>query len=153
MQTFRDNAGRTWTVAVDVAAVKRVRSVLNVDLLEYVDGSLLQRLAVDPVLLCDVLYVVCKPEADRLGVSDEDFGRAMGGDVIEHATRAFMEALVSFSPNPRDRANLKRVLNAMDNTMEKARDIVTRRLDEKLDEVMSTALRGVGASSLNSQAL
>lgn len=149
MQTFRDNAGRTWTVAVDVAAIKRTRSMLNVDLLEYVDGSLLQRLAVDPVLLCDVLYVVCKPEADRLGVTDEEFGRAMGGDAIEHATRAFMEALVSFSPNPRDRANLKRVLSAMDSTMEKARDIVTKRLDEKLDEVMDTALRGVGASSGN----
>ena len=73
----------------------------------------------------------------------------MGGDAVEHATRAFMEALVSFSPNPRDRANLKRVLSAMDSTMEKARDIVTKRLDEKLDEVMDTALRGVGASSGN----
>ena len=33
MQTFRDNAGRTWTVAIDVAAIKRVRSLIGYDLL------------------------------------------------------------------------------------------------------------------------
>jgi hypothetical protein len=43
-------------------------------------------------------------------VSDEQFGQAMAGDAIEHATRAVLEELVGFSPSPRDRATLGRVL-------------------------------------------
>ena len=56
MRTFVDNAGRTWTVAVNVDAIKRVRTLCNVNLLEIVEGDLLGRLANDPILLCDVLY-------------------------------------------------------------------------------------------------
>ena len=86
MQTFRDNAGRTWTVAIDVAAIKRVRSLIGYDLLAVLDGTGTQALVSDPVLLVDVLYALCRPEADRLAVTDEDFGRSMAGDAIEHAT-------------------------------------------------------------------
>ena len=60
MKTFKDNAGRTWTVAINVDAVKRVRAMLEIDLLEAVEGKLIQRLRDDPILLCDVLYVICK---------------------------------------------------------------------------------------------
>ena len=144
MQTFRDNAGRTWTIAVDIAGVKRVRTALSVDLMEFLEGRLLHRLVSDPVLLCDILYVLCRPEADRGGVSDEDFGRAMGGDTIEHATRALVEALVSFSPNPRDRENLRRVVQAMHTAMEKARDITARRLDERLEQTTEQVLANAG---------
>ncbi|HOI57049.1 MAG TPA: hypothetical protein PLP01_17490, partial [Phycisphaerae bacterium] len=101
MKTFVDNAGRTWTVAVNVDAIKRVRTLCAVNLLEIVEGDLLGRLANDPILLCDVLYAVCKPELDAKGVSDEDFGRAMGGDVIEAATAAFLEEMVGFFPSPK----------------------------------------------------
>ena len=103
MKTFTDNGGRTWTVSITVNAIKRVRGLLDVDLLEVVGGKLIDRLITDPVLLCDIVYAVCKPEADAQGVSDEDFGKAMAGDAIEHATTALLEELVSFSPSPRDR--------------------------------------------------
>jgi hypothetical protein len=89
-----------------VDAIKRVKGLLDVNLLEsrrrHADRAVDPR----PVLLCDVIYVVCKPQADEQNVSDEDFGRAMAGDAIEHATRALLEELVGFSPSPRDRANL-----------------------------------------------
>ena len=112
MRTFVDNAGRTWTVAVNVDAIKRVRTLCNVNLLEIVEGDLLGRLANDPILLCDVLYAVCKPELDAKGVSDEDFGRAMGGDVIEAATAAFLEEMVGFFPRPK-RAVLAKALGKL----------------------------------------
>jgi hypothetical protein len=110
MKTFTDNAGRTWTIAINVDAIKRVKGLLDVNLLEIVEGTLIEKLIRDPVLLCDVIYVVCKPQADEQNISDEDFGRAMAGDAIEHATRALLEELVGFSPSPRDRANLQRIL-------------------------------------------
>ena len=147
MQTFRDNAGRTWAVSVDVAAIKRVRALAGFDLLSVVDGKAVDRLIADPVLLCDVLCAVCRPEAERLGVTDEDFGRAMAGDAIDHATQALLEELVSFCPNPRDRKRLRKFVTTMWTTMEKARDILERKLDERLEDASRQALTALGGSS------
>jgi hypothetical protein len=147
MQTFRDNAGRTWAVSVDVAAIKRVRALAGFDLLSIMDGKAVDRLIADPVLLCDVLCAVCRPEAERLGVTDEDFGRAMAGDAIDHATQALLEELVSFCPNPRDRKRLRKFVTTMWTTMEKARDILERKLDERLEDASRQALTALGGSS------
>ena len=147
MQTFRDNAGRTWAVSVDVAAIKRVRALAGFDLLSVMDGKAVDRLIADPVLLCDVLCAVCRPEAERLGVTDEDFGRAMAGDAIDHATQALLEELVSFCPNPRDRKRLRKFVTTMWTTMEKARDVLERKLDERLEDASRQALTGLGGSS------
>ncbi len=148
MKTFTDNAGRSWTVAVNVDAIKRVRGLVGVDLLEVLDGSLIERLVRDPVLLCDVVYAVCKPQADERGVSDEDFGRAMAGDAIEHATKALLEELVGFSPNPRDRAALRRVIETTWKVMERARDLVEQRIESgELEQIAERALERAGGSS------
>ncbi len=147
MRTFTDNAGRTWTVAINVDAIKRVRDLLNVDLLEILDGKLIERLYRDPVLLCDVVYAACKPEADAKGVTDEDFGRAMAGDAIEHATKALLEELVGFSPSPRDRANLQRILETTWNVMDRARDMIEAKLATvNADDLVAQALATSGGS-------
>ena len=98
MKTFKDNAGRTWTVDVNIATVKRVKSLLKIDLTDAVEGKLLDRFILDPILLCDVIYVICKPEADKEKITDEQFGLAMAGDAIEHATEALLEELIEFFP-------------------------------------------------------
>lgn len=152
MKVFKDNAGREWQVEVNIAALKRVKSLAGVDLLGVLDGTLIERLIRGPVLLCDVVYAVCKPQADERSVTDEDFGRAMAGDAIEHATEALLEELVSFCPSPRDRANLGRVLKATRDVMDKARDIVEARLDsgeleKAAEEALEQAQTGPGNSS------
>jgi hypothetical protein len=103
MKTFCDNAGRNWTVQINVDTIKRVRDLAKVNLLEVVEGKLLERLVSDPVLLCDLIYCVCQPEADAKNVSDEDFGRAMAGDAIDGATTALLEELVDFFPQGKRR--------------------------------------------------
>jgi hypothetical protein len=148
MKAFKDNAGREWTIEINVAALKRVKSLAGVDLLGVLDGTLIERLIRDPVLLCDAVYAVCKPQADQRSVSDEDFGRAMAGDAIEQATEALLEELVGFCPSPRDRANLGRVLKATRDVMDKARDIVEARLDSgELEKAAERALQTLGSSS------
>jgi len=148
VKAFTDNAGRSWEIEINVAAVKRVRGLTGVDLLEVVEGTLIEKLVRDPVLLCDVIYAACKPQADERGVSDEDFGRSMAGDAIEHATTALLEELVSFCPSPRDRRNLGRVLEATRQVMEKARDLVEARLDGgALEEITEQALQSAIGSS------
>ena len=98
MRTFTDSAGRTWTLSLTLDAAKRVRSLLDVNLLDLESGEppLLTRLGTDVILLCDVVFAIVKPQADTAGVSDEEFGAALGGDVILAAQTAFYEELVDF---------------------------------------------------------
>ena len=112
MHTFTDNAGRTWAITINVAAIKRVRGMLNVDLYKLVDDGFkpLGELIADPVQLADVLYCLCKEEAEARNVSDEDFGRAMYGDVIHQATDAFLEELIDFFPDPKVRCTLRKIV-------------------------------------------
>ena len=134
MKSFTDNTGRTWTLVVNVATIKRVRALCGVDLnsiVEVEDGKpsakLLERLSGDPVLLVDVLYAVCRPECDRKGVSDEDFGAAMAGDAVEQATDALLDEIVDFFPEAKRKA-FQRILSASRRFGEAAR----RRLEATL---------------------
>ena len=107
MPTFTDTTGRVWTIAITVDTVRRVRNTTNVDLLDVAGGTLIERLVSDPVLLCDVLFAVIRPEAEAKQVSDGDFGRALAGDVIDAATNALLEGLVGFFPSPKRRVLTK----------------------------------------------
>ncbi len=134
MKSFTDNTGRTWTLVVNVATIKRVRALCGVDLnsiVEVEDGKpsakLLERLSGDPVLLVDVLYAVCRPECEQKGVSDEDFGAAMAGDAVEQATDALLDEIVDFFPAAKRKA-FQRILSASRRFGEAAR----RRLEATL---------------------
>lgn len=166
MKTFRDNAGRTWTVSINVDAIRRVRNLLEVDLLEAAEGKLLERLMGDPVMLCDVIYCICKPEADAQDVTDEEFGRAMAGDAIDAATTALLEDLVDFFPGPK-RLLLSKALQKLRKLEEMTLEAARVRLDspileermrralaelDDLDELDEAEPMNVGASSGNSPA-
>ena len=155
MPTFADNAGRTWTVAVNVDAIRRVRNTLDVNLLDAVsdDGQLLERLVVDPILLCDVLYVLVQPQAQAQGVSDEDFGRALGGDALDHATQALLEGLASFFPSAKA-ALLRKAIAKLRALEHLAIEQAAKQLDsDELDRQMRAAIGlNPGDSSINSPA-
>lgn len=152
MKTFKDNADRTWTVTVNVDAIKRVRSLLSIDLMEAVEGKLIERLIGDPVLLCDVIYCVCKEDADAKGITDEEFGRAMAGDAIELATTALLEELVDFFPQGK-RQLLRKALAKLETLQETMLAVVSERLDSpELDAQLLAELRKLGDSSGGSPA-
>ncbi len=149
MKTFKDNAGRSWTVAVNVAAIKRIKTLLDVNLMEAVEGDLLEQLSTDPVLLCDVIYAICKPEADAQNITDEQFGSAMAGDVIEQATAALLEDLVDFFPLAKRRV-LHKALAKLRAVEAKAVEYATAKLDDPaLDKQIDAALSDITDSALN----
>ena len=106
MRTFKDCEGRTWSVTLNVLQMKRIRANLGVDLVNVialdsggkVKVDLVDRIANDPCLLVDILWVCVEEEAKAAGVTDEQFGRSLAGDAIEDATRAFLDELVDFFP-------------------------------------------------------
>lgn len=151
MKTFKDSQGREWTVAINVDAIKRVRSLLNVDLLEVTDGKLLERIASDEVLMVDLVYVLVKPEADAKGVTDEDFGRSMAGDAIDAAYAAFLEELTGFFRNPARRALLKKALAKLDQLEAKVLERAEKKLESGELEAMverELTIRGSSSGSL-----
>jgi hypothetical protein len=103
VRNFIDSSGRVWVVDVSVTTIKRVRTLTGVNLLEVIQGELIEQLSSDPILLADCLYAVCQPQAVREGVSDEAFGQSLAGDVIDRATTALLEGLIEFFPEPKRR--------------------------------------------------
>jgi len=114
MHSFVDNSQRTWEVAINVAAVKRIRGLLGIDLYSLVDDGFksLSKLVSDPVTLADVLYCLCKDQADKQSITDEEFGRALAGDAITQAADAFVEELIDFFPDARARTSLRKAIEA-----------------------------------------
>jgi hypothetical protein len=163
MKCFKDNQNRNWTIVVNVAAVKRVRSLLEINLLDVVkldeknrpNVDLLEQLASDPVLLCDVIYCICKPDADAQSISDEDFGSAMSGDAIEHATTALLEELVDFFPEAK-RLVLRKLMHAGEKVklqMEKALklELENPQLDKELEKQVTEYITSSTSSPESSE--
>jgi hypothetical protein len=157
MHSFRDNAGRTWTVVINVAVVKRVRGLVNIDLYKLIDDGFkpLAALVADPVQLADVLYCLCKDEADAKQISDEDFGRALAGDAITLAADAFVEELIDFFPDARTRASLTKVLAAgrkvRDRLLKHAETVIETLDPEKAASALIASFGNSPASSASTQ--
>jgi hypothetical protein len=101
MKVFKDGNGKEWFITINVAACKRVRGELGVDLPGLADVGRLGELLEDLVRFVDVLFVLCRPQAEQSGVTDEQFGAALGGDTLEAAAEAFVQELIDFFPAPR----------------------------------------------------
>ena len=109
MRQFTDTKERVWEVELNVRQMKRVRDVLGIDLVNVIqagkDGAVatdtLDRVANAPILLVDILWVLCEGQAKAAGVTDDDFGSSLAGDSISDATRAFLDELVDFFPGAR----------------------------------------------------
>ena len=154
MKSFTDNKGRTWTLEVTVATIKRVRALCKVDLNSIVEldknnkpsAELLEQLSTDPVLLVDVLYAVCKPQADKLGITDEDFGEAMAGDAIEHATSALLEEVIDFFPEAK-RMVMRKILSASRKFSEAAKRKLEAELNGEFENRVASTLEQLTGSS------
>ncbi len=111
MKIFNDTKGDGWQVEINTTVVKRVKTLLDINLLSLADDNfaLLDRLSTDLILLVDVLYVVCCDQAKEREISDEEFGRRMAGDEIIAARDALIEELINFFPDARRRAMMKTV--------------------------------------------
>jgi len=151
MKTFTDTAGRTWTIALTIDAAKRVKGLLDVNLLELESGDppLLTRLGTDVILLCDVIFALIKPQADTAGVTDEQFGAALGGEAILAAQTALYEELVHFFRGL-GRSDLAKAVEAQRRMIDMAVARIETRIDKlDLEAAIETTL---GESFTNSPA-
>jgi len=114
MRVFKDSEARSWSLVINVANAKRVRTILGIDFNNVISEGFdaISKIVSNSIDLVDVLYVLCKEEADKRSLTDEDFGRSFNGDVLEAAANAFVEELIDFFPNARAREDLRKVIDA-----------------------------------------
>jgi len=98
MKTFTDAAGRTWTISLTIDAVKRVRDLLDVNLLEPESGDppLITRIGTDVIMMVDIIYCLIKPQAELQNITDAEFGQALGGEAVKSACDAFYAEMIDF---------------------------------------------------------
>jgi hypothetical protein len=98
MKTFKDSTGREWTIAINVGSIKRVKELISVDLTELLAGApaLIDRLGSDLILIVDVIYALCKPQADDRKIDDVAFASVIDGAAGKAAYMAFREDLADF---------------------------------------------------------
>lgn len=139
MHKFRDNAEREWIVELDGYQLKKLKqSPLNFDAR---DHESILRAANDPVLLCDVLYLLCEDQAKDRGLSDRDFGRSLRGDTIDLATEAYIEETIDFFPQ-RLRQALRTTISKTRETLDTAASLATEKLNSpQMNELLQTAAK------------
>jgi hypothetical protein len=127
--TFRDRHNREWVLDLDVYGVEQIhkRTEVRIDQLIANKAAGLEELMSDPVKFVRVLWVLVEEQAERAGVTPEQFGRSLAGDSLEAAADAFLEALQLFSPR-----RLRTMLKAM-----------TAKGAEIADAQMKTALAAI----------
>lgn len=108
MKIFKDSKSNSWELSINVTAIKRVRDLLNADLLDI--QTTMPRLLSDPIFLVDVLYCLCKTQLEGQGITDEQFGELMAGDILGAAKNALVEELKSFFPSPQERAAVDKAI-------------------------------------------
>ena len=146
MKQFTDNKERSWTLSLNIATAKKVKDAVSFDLLSEDVGEMVGRLAVEPVLLCDVIFILVSDQAARNNITDEDFGESMAGEAIGKATEALLDEIVDFFP-PRKRKVLRMALDKMEEAedllMTRAEDLISSKTAEEIvEEVINAAEDG-----------
>lgn len=125
MHQFKDNQSRAWQLALNGWQLKKLKERLDFDARDH--ESILHA-AGNPMLLCDILYLLCEDQAKAANVTDEDFGKSLTGDAIDDAAEAYLAESVDFFPRSQ-RPALTKVLATMKTYQERATALATEKLD------------------------
>jgi len=92
------NNGQAFTLELDTPLIREVRKELDIDLVAS-DMSGEAKAASDIATLVDVLWILCREQAEKNGISADVFGRGIKGDSWEAAVLALRRAIAFFSPS------------------------------------------------------
>lgn len=138
MKSFTDSSGKTWNISLNLAQAKKVKERIGIDFLD--GGQSLNRLATDPYILADTLFVLCESQATAANVTDLQFGEALSGDPIEAATDALLNELVDFFPS-RQRGALQTLLAKWKQAQEQVATMTESKLtSEAMDQIIQRTM-------------
>ena len=105
MRVFKDKNDFSWEIEVNISALKKVKSYLDLNLLDIFKQNpetqkfeLLEKISEDPILLVDLLFVLCEKQVKERNMNAEDFANVFSGEVIENAVNALLYEIIDFFP-------------------------------------------------------
>lgn len=151
MHTFTDVNAKPYSVKLDAPKIHAVRVKCDGFDLASGDPKQYQRLE-DPVLLVNVLWVVCRDQAITAQIGEQQFGESLAGDSIESATAALLGAITDFFPKAK--RELLAAVNAQNEKLQKTAhkkamaklgdpklmDRIEQALEQKLDAEIEAIL-------------
>ncbi len=149
MKSFRDTQGRTWDVEITFGTAIRVKTETGVDLLDLPTTQKCLQDLQDPFLLGQVLYQVCRRQADERSIPPENFWDGFNADVIHDATDALIEETIFFcrkEVRPALQIALERSREADRRTMEMVQARMGR-IAEQMDEALESLLTSTDSAT------
>ena len=138
MHKFKDAGNKEWEIDFSLGMAAKLKDDLGIDVLD--GGDSLTKLATDPYTTANALYVICEEQAVKAGISDEQFGRLLKGDVIDSAAEALLAELVDFFPK-RQREALRTMLASLTEMQDNAAKMGAEKLaSQAMKDMMSREL-------------
>lgn len=136
MKSFKDKNGTEWSLDLDPIVIDDVKKETEVNFYTVFDKGFagLQELLSNPRLLVDVLYVCCRDQADKAGISDRDFGRSFRGENVVAAGKALTAEIFDFFQSA-EGTPLKKMLAKVEMATEKIHQKATRDLEAAIEKV------------------
>jgi uncharacterized protein with von Willebrand factor type A (vWA) domain len=149
MASFTDAKGDAWTVAVTYHDVQEVEKATGVYLPSLLDDKLetLSRLHEDFKLLVTVVAQLCDSQIEQRGMTAEDFAKRLGGDVLEGAAHAVVEATIDFFPNPHRREAMRKAWGKIKQASQIYQEMMTPIVMAGIDETARALGKLSSASS------
>lgn len=87
---------REWNLEIKISHAKRFIEQLNFDLIEGEIPSIIGRLMQEPMTRLKILWILIKPQADQLDVSEDDFWDSVGTSELRLVNDLLKESIVNF---------------------------------------------------------
>jgi hypothetical protein len=146
---FKDNTDSLWTLKINIRDYIQIKQDYGIDISDVFSKNnnwLAQLAAQDNLMdLIGIIVLLTKVEREAKGISEDDFLALFGGDTLEAATTAFIEAVVLFLPAHKQTA-MRTVLNALDVGMKKTQETLEKssaRIVEKVEATMEAEAQKV----------
>lgn len=143
MATFKTGDNRDWVVRLDAMKIRDVREAYDIDLGSLDFSKVAERLGADPVLLAEVIWGLCREQAEKSDITQRQFFEGLVGDAIDDAARALLQARADFSP-ARTRSLIQRQIETSDRIREKMATAAMAKLEsseERLEAAMMARLQ------------
>jgi hypothetical protein len=104
---FVDCEGRCWKLRLTVGGVEEIKKSTGIELGNEKDTGWVSLLFSQGAKLVEVLWHLVEKQAEKLGVTPEDFGYGFDGQTLEAAGNALGVAVADFFPRSRISQALK----------------------------------------------
>lgn len=144
-------ANQLWPLRITPPVARRVRDATGIDLYAISSPPSTNpffRLAEQPLLLADVLWTICQPQAEMRGLTRDEFEESIWPE-IDSATAKLIEGVIAAFPEQKKRG-LRKLVDAQNAALEKVLEKLEPKIDDLIDQAAEDAAAGILESTRTS---